>query len=228
LDLRGTGLSAVPEDVGSYRCDRAVGDVEALRVRLGLERMDLLAHCAGANVAVQYASRHPERVRRLVLVTPSVRAVGLAIDGELRLETARSRRGEGWFPEAFAALEALVGGRVTEENVKAITPFSYGRWDDVARAHQVAEAGRRDMEVMAAFGGEGAFDPDATRAALRRFAAPVLVLAGEVDVAAPPRVMAEFAELFPNAEFVVQPGAGHNPWVDDGEWFATATAGFLG
>lgn len=65
LDLRGTGESAVPEDTTSYRCDRLVGDVEALREHLGVERVDLLAHCAGANLAAAYVRAYPERVGRL-------------------------------------------------------------------------------------------------------------------------------------------------------------------
>lgn len=67
LDLRGTGASSVPVDPTS---DRLVGDVEALRVHLWLEQLHLLAHSAGADLAVLYATRHPERVRTLVLVTP--------------------------------------------------------------------------------------------------------------------------------------------------------------
>jgi proline iminopeptidase len=58
VDPRGTGQSAIPEDAGSYRCDRLVDDVEALREHLGLERLDLLAHCAGANLAALYVARH--------------------------------------------------------------------------------------------------------------------------------------------------------------------------
>ncbi|MFC7640348.1 alpha/beta fold hydrolase [Streptosporangium lutulentum] len=46
VDPRGTGRSAIPEDVTSYRCDRLVDDLEALRVHLGLDRMDLLGHSA--------------------------------------------------------------------------------------------------------------------------------------------------------------------------------------
>ncbi|WP_405483878.1 alpha/beta fold hydrolase [Streptomyces sp. NBC_00009] len=227
LDLRGTGLSAVPEDPTSYRCDRLVDDIEALREHLGLERMDLLAHCGGANLAVLYAGRHPERVGRLALITPSVRAVGLTITGDLRTETAQLRGGEPWFPSAFQALEAVAAGNATDEHWKAIAPFSYGRWDETAQAHQAAGEERMNMEVVAAYGATGAFDPDATRTALARFTAPVFLLAGEVDLGAPPRTMAEFAQLFPDAEFVVQPSAGHYPWLDDAAWFVRATAGFL-
>ncbi|WP_306313737.1 alpha/beta fold hydrolase [Streptomyces hydrogenans] len=47
------------------------GVVEALRVHLGQERIDLLGHLAGGELAVRYAAVHPDRVRSLVLVTPA-------------------------------------------------------------------------------------------------------------------------------------------------------------
>ncbi|MEV7236812.1 alpha/beta hydrolase [Streptomyces sp. NPDC051020] len=228
LDLRGTGWSEMPEDATSCRCDRLVDDLEALREHLGLDRMDLLAHCAGANLAALYVGRHPERVSKLALITPSVRAVDFTITGDLRRETAQLRRDEPWFPAAFAALEAIGAGKATSDDWKAIAPFSYGRWDEVAQAHQAAGDEQMNMEIVAAFGAEGAFDPDATRAALARFASPVLLLAGEVDLGAPPRTMAEFADLFPNAELVVQAGAGHFPWLDDADRFVATTEAFLG
>ncbi|MFF3947079.1 alpha/beta fold hydrolase [Streptomyces sp. NPDC001902] len=228
LDLRGTGRSGIPRDIASCRCDRLVDDVEALRGHLGLDRMDVLAHSAGANLAARYAGRHPDRVGSLVLVTPSVRAVGLPITGGLRRETALLRRDEPWFPEAFAALEAIVAGEATAERWQAVAPFSYGRWDEVARAHQAAEREQMSDEVVSAFGAEGAFDPDGTRAALAGLASPVLLLAGQVDLGAPPATVAEFAALFPDAGLVVQPGAGHFPWLDDAGRFVTSVAGFLG
>ncbi|GII54471.1 hydrolase [Planotetraspora thailandica] len=227
LDPRGTGRSAIPDDAASYRCDRLVDDVEALREHLGLDRLDVLAHCAGANIATLYAARHPERVGKLALITPSTRAVGIEATGEVRLETARLRKDEPWFGPAFAALESIVAGNATGDSWKAIDPFFYGRWDEAAQAHHAAQDGRRNDEAAAAFGAEGAFDPDATRAALAEFDAPVLVLAGGVDLNSPPGAVAGFAELFPNAEFVVQREAGHFPWVHDADRFVATTAAYL-
>ncbi|MCK8432730.1 alpha/beta hydrolase [Streptomyces sp. D2-8] len=226
LDLRGTGHSTVPRDPASYRCDRQVGDVEALRAELGLKRVDLLGHSAGANLAVLYAARHPQRVGQLVLVTPSVFAVGLAITGEDRLETARLRRGEPWFAPAYASLEAVTSGRAAPADWDAVAPFWFGRWDDEAREFRVAEQRQRNDEAAALYASEGAFEPEGTRAALAAFTAPVLVLAGEYDVAAPVRVMKEYAGLFPHAELVVQSEAGHFPWRDGPEAFVTAPAAF--
>src|SRR5882672_6202984 len=79
LDPRGTGRSATPEDPATYRCDRQVDDVEALRQHLGLSKMTLLAHSAGANLAVLYAVRHPDHIGTLILVTPSPYAAGLTV-----------------------------------------------------------------------------------------------------------------------------------------------------
>jgi pimeloyl-ACP methyl ester carboxylesterase len=227
LDLRGTGQSALPQDAATYRCDRLVDDVDALREHLGLDRMDLLAHSGGANLAALYVGRHPERVSKLALITPSIMAVGIEITGDDRLATAQLRQDEPWFAAAFAALEGIVAGKATDDTWQAIAPFFYGRWDEVAQAHQAAEDRQTNNEAAAAFAAEGAFDPDATRTALARFAPPVLLLAGEVDLKAPPRVMAQFAGLFPNAKLVIQPGAGHFPWLDDADRFVQATAAFL-
>ncbi|WP_433510968.1 alpha/beta fold hydrolase [Nonomuraea sp. CA-143628] len=228
VDPRGTGRSATPEDATSYRCDRLVDDVEALRGHLGLDRIDLLAHCAGANLAALYTARHPRRVGKLALITPSPFAVGLAATGEDRLKIARLREDEPWFAAAFAALEAIMGGKATDDSWTAIDPFFYGRWDAAAQAHHAAQEGHRNDEAAAAFGAEGVYDPAATRAALAAFDAPVLLLAGEVDLNTPPSLVAEYAGLFPKAEFVVQPRAGHFPWVDGADRFVTTIAKFLG
>lgn len=227
LDPRGTGGSAAPDDPATYRCDRLVGDVEALREHLGLDRIDLLGHSGGANLAVLYAIRHPTRVARLALITPSTLAVGLPPTGEQRLEVARLRAHEPWFAPAYDALEKVVAGEADADVWKAVDPFFYGRWDAQAQAHVADQEGRRNAEAAAAFAAEGAFDPPATRAALASFLAPALVLAGEADLNSPPAVMAKLAALFPGAEYVVQPGAGHYPWLDDPDRFVAVTAEFL-
>jgi pimeloyl-ACP methyl ester carboxylesterase len=49
------------------------------------------------------------------------------------------------------------------------------------------------------------------QAALAELRVPVLLVAGEYDVALPPSRAAEYAHLFPGGRLVVQPGAGHFP-----------------
>jgi pimeloyl-ACP methyl ester carboxylesterase len=118
-------------------------------------------------------------------------------------------------------------GDATATDWTAIAPFTYGRWDAVSRAHLAREASQTNAEAAAVYYSAGALDPEATRTSLARLWAPVLVVAGEYDVALPPRWAAEYAGLFRQAELVVQPGGGHFPWLDDPEWFVQTLAGFL-
>ncbi|MFJ7956015.1 alpha/beta fold hydrolase [Streptomyces sp. NPDC096319] len=227
LDLRGTGSSAAPEDPASYRCDRLVEDVEALRVHLGLDTVDLLGHSAGANLAALYTARHPERVARLVLLTPGPAAVGLETSGEERLAAARLRTGEPWFAEAYVALEDLTAGRGTAETFEAVQPFFHGTWDEAARERNAATVRQRNDEAAGIYGSEGAYEPEATRAVFAEFGRPVLVVAGEGDVNTPVPTAAAYAELFPKGELAVLAGAGHFPWHDDAEWVVSTVDGFL-
>lgn len=84
-----------------------------------------------------------------------------------------------------------------------------------------------NAEAEERFHGPGAYDPPALRAALGHVTAPVLVLAGEVDGGPRPELARSAADAFWNAEFDVQPGAGHYPWLDDPEWFVRRTVAFL-
>jgi pimeloyl-ACP methyl ester carboxylesterase len=225
LDLRGTGRSSAPEDISTYRCDRLVDDVEALRDHLGLARMDLLGHSAGVNLALLYAARYPDNVGRLALITPSMFAVGISVTPQLRRAAAQQRRAEPWFAAAFAALDAITTG--TGEDWEAITPFSYGRWDAAAQKHQAAENEQTNSEAAQVYGSDGAFDPATTRAALAVRDEPTLILAGQFDLGFPAALGPEYAGLFANGSLAVQPGAGHFPWLDDADRFVATTAAFL-
>ncbi|MFF9060481.1 alpha/beta fold hydrolase [Streptomyces sp. NPDC014882] len=226
LDLRGTGDSSAPADPATYRCDRQVEDVEALRVHLGLERMDLLAHSAGGSLALLYAARHPRRVARLVLVTVIPRVLGRPATPGERLAAARLRADEPWFTTAFPAFEAWTAGG-EDVDLTAVDAFFYGRWDDTARAHAAAADEQTDEEAEGRFHDPAAYDPPAVRAALAGVDAPVLVLAGELDGGPRPEPARLLADAFPHAEFAVQPGAAHYPWLDDPAWFTARTEAFL-
>ncbi|GIG90229.1 hydrolase [Plantactinospora endophytica] len=233
LDHRGSGESATPEDQASYRCERLVDDVEAFRVHLGLDRMDLLAHSAGGNLAELYAARYPHRLSRLVLVTPGLRAVGVQTAGFAEAIAARST--EWWYPEAKAAMDAWQeaasrGAGPDEVNPLRVgaAPFAYGRWDERARLHAEADQWERPETASAGFYDGFAPDTSAVRAALAGLDAPVLVLAGGLDPAPTPQAARALAALFRNAETVVQDGASHFPWLDDPARFVKTVLTFLG
>ncbi|MET9183104.1 alpha/beta hydrolase [Kitasatospora aureofaciens] len=228
LGLRGTGESETPADPSSYRVDRQVDDVETLRAHLGLERIDVLAHSASGDLALLYASRYPQRIRSLVLVTARARAAGIEFPLEGRHEALALRSGEPWYDEAMPAFERAMAGEATEDDWRFLDRLTYGRWDAAAEAHAAAGKDGYNEEAAHAYPGPGAFDDAAAvREVLTTLDAPVLVLAGELDPSPRPDKAAKVAAFFPRGEFVVQPGAAHIPWLDDPEFFVQTVGEFL-
>ncbi|GAA1464361.1 alpha/beta hydrolase [Nocardiopsis exhalans] len=227
LDLRGTGDSAEPADPASYRCDRQVDDIEALRVHLGLDRVDLLAHSASGDLGLLYALAHPDRVRTLTLVTARARPLGVEFTREHRDERAALRVEEPWYAEAFQAYQNLMAGSGSDADWDAMMPFFYGRWDEAAREHAAGDVAQTNKEAARLFSPWDAFDPDEARAIAKSWDVRVLVVAGELDSAPIPRVSAQIAELFADGELAVQPGGGHFPWLDDPDFFVRTVTDFL-
>jgi pimeloyl-ACP methyl ester carboxylesterase len=226
-DLRGTGASQEPADPASYRADRQVADVEVLRAELGLERFDLLAHSAGGILALLYAAAHPERIGRLVLVTPNLSGVGLPATVGGRRRAAAARSAEPWYPAAMEAFGRAVADEASDADWDALAPLSYGRWDAAAQAHAAAEVAQSNEAAGEIYRDPAGLDPAAAKAALASLPAPVLLLAGGLDANPEPETAARAAAFFPRAEVAVQPGGGHFPWLDDARWFVSAVAAFL-
>ena len=65
-DMRGFGLS--DWEPPNLDFEHMVGDLEAVIDAAGVDRFDLLGLTHGGAIALAYAARHPERVRKLVLV----------------------------------------------------------------------------------------------------------------------------------------------------------------
>lgn len=67
------GLGRTPPLPGGFRqLDSLAASIEALRIELGIRKWHIVGHDAGCAIGVQYAHRHPEHVRRLALLTPSI------------------------------------------------------------------------------------------------------------------------------------------------------------
>ncbi|WP_338420693.1 alpha/beta hydrolase [Phormidium tenue] len=69
-DLRGHGDSGKPDDVAAYDALELVDDLEALAIACHADRITVVAHSWAAKLALLWAKRQPQRVRRLVLVDP--------------------------------------------------------------------------------------------------------------------------------------------------------------
>nr|WP_144121229.1 alpha/beta hydrolase [Catellatospora sichuanensis] len=226
LDNRGTGDSAVPADPATYRVDRIADDVEALRAHLGLPTMDLLGHSASGGVCFLYADKHPERLRRLVVVDPSLRVLGLPSDLDVAHVLAE-RSHEPWIDEAAAALTAEAADAEELERLRRLSaPLLYGQWNDAAKAQ--ADAEPAEFAKPATDGFYAGYEPDpALPERLARLAVPTLFVVGEHDIWPTRHAVRALAERLSSARLTVQPASGHFPWVDDPQAFAATVESFL-
>src|SRR6185436_10532120 len=69
-DQRGSGRSDVTTDPSLLTADHHVRDLEAVRRHFRVEQMSLVGLSWGSGLAALYAAKHPERVARLLLVSP--------------------------------------------------------------------------------------------------------------------------------------------------------------
>lgn len=169
-------------DLPHRRVDSIVGDIEALRVHLDRERIDIVAHSASGSLALLYAGAHPGCIERIAPVTPGTRAVGMRPSEEEWTSALESRSSEAWYTEARNGFDAWAAGDGSIANRLAAAPFFYGRWDDQAKRHAASEAEETIADAGAIYYPEGAIDVSAVREALKQVAAPVLLLGGGAEL----------------------------------------------
>jgi proline iminopeptidase len=101
LDQRGTGKSKLElQNTTTLDAMKFVDDLEALREHLKLERLNLLGHSWGANLAMLYAAVHPTRVGKVAAIAPG------PING-LMGSVAGSNFNRGFSSEDFVGLANL-------------------------------------------------------------------------------------------------------------------------
>jgi pimeloyl-ACP methyl ester carboxylesterase len=72
-DLRGHGYSEMP--LSGYSATDMAGDLEDLLDALEVEKVDLVGHSYGADIALYFALLHPGRVRKVVAIEAAIPAM---------------------------------------------------------------------------------------------------------------------------------------------------------
>ena len=227
LDPRGTGGSDRPS---SYALDDYVRDVDQLRAHLELDQLDLLGHSHGGVVSIAYAAKHPERVRRLVLLGAPVRFSEEYVAAAQALVQARER--EPWFADAVAAHTRMrAGDYASEEELSALDrtrfPLYFGVFDDIAAQYLDGARETRNGDATRAFfnaTSTGSFD---LTPLLGEITAPTLVVAGDSDFVAGPVSARELVDGIGDTRLVLLRDCGHYPFVEQPRALRDAVLDFL-
>ena len=207
-DLRGHGDSPVPPV--PYSLDELVDDLEALRVRLGHERIHVMGHSLGGQIGPAYARAHPARTSSVVLLsTAAGRTVGdsagvkgvVAAMRDQGVEAVLTTLVDRWYTDGFIAAHP----EVIEHRIEQVL----GTPEDVFLSVFDVYA---STEMLAW---------------LPQVGCPCLVLTGEFDGACNPRLNAVIDDALPESELVVLPALKHSVLVEGPERVLPPVLDFL-
>ncbi|MCT9080840.1 alpha/beta fold hydrolase [Streptomyces fulvoviolaceus] len=219
-DQRGCGRSE--RCAGPWTSERFVADLEAVRRHFALDRMVLLGHSWGAQLALSYALAHPERVAALVYVS------GVGIDpvsswhgpyeknllarlGEVPERLARWRELKDWGPE-----RAVLNWSVEFEDRERAIEHA-GRMADPWFEINSECSKALNTETKQTWGTPELYE------ACRALDLPVLIVDGERDIR-PRSAVDSLERALPQVRRVILPNAGHLPWIEDPKGFREAVA----
>jgi len=187
-----------PDDPGT-----AADDLRMLLDHLGVRRAHVIGTAAGGFAAADFAIRHPERVRSLTLSTSLVAVQ----DAAFMASTAALR------PHAFESLPREF--REVGPAYRAANPEGLALWLKLTGEAVATPVRQR-------------FASSLDLASLGRLAMPVLVIAADADMYAPPPVMKRLADAIPEARLRLVTGAGHSAYWEQPEAFNALILDFLG
>ena len=213
FDNRGVGDSDVPE--GPYSVPQLAEDAVAVLDAVGAETAYVLGVSLGGFVAQELALAHPERVRKLVLVSTAA--------GSVPPSYPMPQRGVDAFTQ-FPTMEREAGLRLMVEN-------SLGDHGVQKRPELVEEIYRYRLEHAGPLAGwQAQAYAGATFDAYDRIpaiAAPTLVVHASADTVVDARNGALLAERIPGARLHVVPDRGHLVMWEEGEMLAPVVREFL-
>lgn len=215
-DHPGHGRSDAPDDPRAYAMEAVADMYNALCEHLATGPVVVLGHSMGGAVAEQFALRHRDTTRALILAD----SVGgsrkddwsrvLAGYSKLKLKTIAFEQGMG----ALYDYQIASGRRVVDHIPEALRPL--------VREHFAATSPTGYFHAAAAMS-----ERNDTLAGLRAFDAPALVMVGEGE---DPGFIAGSREIdahLVRSRFAFIEGAAHNPHFEAPEATAAIVADFL-
>jgi pimeloyl-ACP methyl ester carboxylesterase len=181
----------------------------------GLDRIRLVGHSMGGNIAAELTLRHPDLIERLVLVNPAIQANDMPIYTRSYLYSH-----QGWL-----ALRASIALAQQVSRFGAHVPHEHGGGLIMPTLRRFRYMAQHDPEVVHRLLGALFENPLLER--LPSITQPALVIAGQHDPLVPLELSRRAAQAIPKARLAVIPNSGHNPMDEQPATFRTLLLPFL-
>jgi proline iminopeptidase len=230
FDQRGAGRSTPHADLVDNTTHALVGDIEKLRLHLGIARWQVFGGSWGSTLALAYAQAHPDRVTELVLR-------GIFMLRRWELEWFYQQGASRLFPDAWQqyldGIPAVEHGdlisayhrRLTHEDA-AVRLAAARRWSvweaatsflrqdpDFMSGHEEEAFALAFARIEAHYFVNGGFfehDDQLLRDAQRIRHLPGTLVHGRYDVVCPIQNAFDLHAAWPEAKLVVAPTSGHS------------------
>jgi proline iminopeptidase len=246
FDQRGCGESTRPFDQFTSKnnyenmaaLNKALGlgaqvaDIERIRRILGAEKITLIGHSFGSFIAALYATEFPERVEKMVLVSPADMLVMPQENGGLfplireRLPEARRAEYDAFMKE-YLGFQNIFGKSEADlidmnDRLGEYYALAYPGSPQVAQGGQGKSGGWMVWGIYLSLGQHHDY-----RTAMKSTAFPVLILHGAEDLQSE-ETSRNYLEIYPNARFEIIPDATHFAYDENTTEFARVAGEFLG
>ncbi len=230
FDLRGHGYSSMP--VNGYTSADMADDLAVLMDHLGIEDAYLVGHSFGGVVALQYATRHPERVKGLVIADSRVHSVQPSqriadqpelhgLEKELVKDSAEDLREEPHI--GMRLLEELARQKVRNGGASAHEGFN--PFGGMGKGERSAKLWLKLLDTTSARG-DIRDSAGLTVERIDAFQKPMLLIYGERSRCI--ETCRQLQQRLPNTDTIIVPGVGHFHPITRPRYFTNAVLDFIG
>jgi pimeloyl-ACP methyl ester carboxylesterase len=215
LDLIGNGFTDKPDY--DYEIPIYVEHVLAVMDHFGMDEAHFVAMSLGAWVAATIAVAHPDRVAKVVLMSPAGKEAAASNMARIRAERTKAVNEPTW-----ESLHAVFAHLIADENNRlpdliGLRQAIYQRADTrqtIEHLLILQDAAARDRNLI----------PEEKWTTIT---SPVMVVASGKDLGVYQETATSIAKLIPNAEVFEMSGVRHWPHFEDPESFNPAAIEFL-
>jgi proline iminopeptidase len=214
-DQRGVGPSRLLRPDVSQDIAAHVGDLEALRAKLGFEKIALAGHSWGGDLVLAYAASHPEHVKSVVLIDSASPAIAETPFLFSRVfpdlndkNNKRIKAGEAEYGSLFQYLSMLF---YSEDHRDAFISGMKGANMDQS-IHEAVIKATEKLNLTPA---------------LSNFSFPTMVMHGRYDMNVALVSSWKTYKAIPEATFVVFEKSGHMPFYEEPDKFVQVMNSFL-